>query len=50
MTQFPVPSDHAILVGGLPRFLELEQGAEVGANLILAGDLVQFTNAPTTVA
>ena len=46
MTQFPVPSTWSILVGGLPRFLEFEQGAEVGAALILPGDLVRFTNAP----
>lgn len=48
MTQYPVPADHAILVGGYGavRFLEFEQGAEVGVNLILPGDLVQFTNAP----
>ena len=43
MTQFPIPSDHAILVGGLPRFLEFEQGAETGAALIMPGDLVEFT-------
>ena len=46
MTQYPVPTTHSILVGGLPRFLEFEQGAEVGTALILAGDLVEFTNAP----
>lgn len=48
MTQYPVRSDHAILVGGYGavRFLEFEQGAEVGANLILPGDLVQFTSPP----
>ena len=43
MTQFPVPTTWSILVGGLPRFLEFEQGAEVGAALILPGDLVEFT-------
>lgn len=46
MTQYPVPANHAILVGGLPRFLEFEQGTETGAALILAGDLVEFTNPP----
>jgi len=46
MTQYPVPATHAILVGGLPRFLECVQGAEIGEHLILAGDLVQYTNAP----
>lgn len=44
MTVYPVPSDHSILVGGLPRFLEGIQGAEVGAALILAGDLVEYTS------
>ena len=44
MTQYPVPATHAILVGGLPRFLEFEQGAETGTALILPGDLVEFTN------
>jgi hypothetical protein len=46
MTQFPVPSDHSIIVGGYGsrRWLEYQQGAEVGAALILAGDLVEFTN------
>ena len=46
MTQYPVPTTWSILVGGLPRFMEFEQGAEVGAALILPGDLVEFTNAP----
>jgi len=48
MTQYPVRSNHSILVGGYGavRFLEFEQGAETGVNLILPGDLVQFTNAP----
>lgn len=48
MTQFPVPSDHSIVVGGYEaiRFLEFEQGAEIGAALILPGDLVEFTNPP----
>ncbi len=46
MTQYPIPATHAILVGGLPRFLEFEQGTETGAALILAGDLVEFTNPP----
>ena len=46
MTQYPVPANHAILVGGLPRFLEFEQGTETGTALILPGDLVEFTNPP----
>ena len=46
MTQYPVPTTHSILVGGLPRFLEFEQGAETGTALILPGDLVEFTNPP----
>lgn len=45
MTQFPIASNHSILVGGLPRFLEFEQGAEVTTALILPGDLVEFTSA-----
>lgn len=46
MTQYPIPSNHAILVGGYGavRFLEFEQGTEVGAALILPGDLVEFTS------
>lgn len=44
MTQYPIPATHAILVGGLPRFLEFEQGAETGTALILPGDLVEFTS------
>ena len=43
MTQYPIPATHSILVGGLPRFMEFEQGAEVGTALILTGDLVEFT-------
>ena len=45
MTQYPVPADHAILVGGYGavRFLEFEQGDETGDALILPGDLVEFT-------
>ena len=45
MTQFPVPSTNSIVVGGYGsvRWLEYEQGAEVGTALILAGDLVEFT-------
>lgn len=46
MTQYPVRATHAILVGGLPRFYEFEQGAELTTALILAGDLVEFTNPP----
>ena len=46
MTQYPVPTTHSILVGGVPLFMEFEQGAEVGAALILPGDLVEFTNPP----
>ena len=46
MTQYPIKSTHAILVGGLPRFLEFEQGAELTTALILPGDLVEFTNPP----
>jgi len=44
MTQYPVPTTASILVGGLPLFMEFEQGAEVGTALILPGDLVEFTN------
>ncbi len=46
MTQFPVPSTNSIVVGGYGsvRWLEYEQGAEVGDALILAGDLVEFTS------
>lgn len=46
MTQYPVKATHGILCGGVPLFLEFEQGTEVGAALILAGDLVEFTNPP----
>jgi len=46
MTEYPVKATHAILCGGLPRFLEFNQGAEVTTALILAGDLVEFTNPP----
>jgi len=46
MTQYPVRATHGILVGGVPLFLEYEQGAEVGGALILPGDLVEFTNPP----
>ena len=48
MTQFPVPSTNSIVVGGYGsvRWLEFEQGAEVGAALIMPGDLVEFTNPP----
>ena len=44
MTQYPVPTTFSILVGGLPLFMEFEQGTETGAALILPGDLVEFTN------
>jgi hypothetical protein len=47
MTQYPIKATHAILVGGLPRFLEFEQGAELTTALILPGDLVEFTSPPT---
>jgi hypothetical protein len=43
MTQYPVPTTHSILVGGLPLFMEFE-AAESSA--ILPGDLVQFNNPP----
>jgi hypothetical protein len=43
MTQFPVPTTWSVLVGGLPRFLEFEQGTELTTALILPGDLVEFT-------
>lgn len=46
MTQYPIPATHAILVGGVPLFLEFEQGAEIGGALILPGDLVEFTSPP----
>ena len=46
MTQYPIKATHAILCGGLPRFLEFEQGAELTTALILPGDLVEFTNPP----
>lgn len=43
MTQYPVPTTHSIIVGGVPLYMEFEQGAETGAALILPGDLVEFT-------
>lgn len=48
MTQFPVPTKHSIVVGGYGsvRWLEYQQGAETGVDLIRPGDLVRFTNAP----
>lgn len=46
MTQYPIPATHAILVGGVPLFLEFEQGTELTTALILPGDLVEFTNPP----
>jgi len=42
MTQYPITATHAILVGGVPLFMEWEAAA---ASAILAGDVVQF-NAP----
>lgn len=49
MTQYPIPATHAILVGGYGavRWLEFEQGAEIGDALILPGDLVEFTSPGT---
>lgn len=44
MVVYPVPSTRSILVGGVPLFLEGIQGAETGGALILAGDLVQYTD------
>src|SRR4030042_175752 len=46
MTQYPIRATHAILCGGLPRFLEFEQGTELTTALILPGDLVEFTLPP----
>ena len=46
MTQYPLPTTHSIIVGGLPLYMEIEQGAETGDDLILPGDLVRFTDAP----
>ena len=39
MTQYPVPTTHSIVVGGLPLYLEFE-----AAENILPGDLVQFND------
>ena len=44
MTQYPIAPDNAIIVGGLPLYMEFEQGALTGDALILPGDLVEFTN------
>ena len=41
MTQYPVPTTHSILVGGVPLFMEFEQG---DGTAILPGDLVQFNS------
>ena len=41
MTQYPVPSSHSIVVGGLPLYMEFEAALSSG---ILPGDLVQFNN------
>ena len=41
MTQYPVKPSRAILVGGLPLFMEFEQGS---GTAILPGDVVEFTN------
>ena len=46
MTQYPVPTTRSIVVGGVPLYMEFEQGAETGDALILPGDLVEFTNPP----
>ncbi len=43
MTQYPVPSTHSIVVGGLPLYMEFEQGA---GTAILPGDVVEFTTPP----
>jgi len=39
MPQYPVPTTHSIIVGGLPLYLEFEAASE-----ILPGDLVQFNS------
>lgn len=41
MTQYPVPSSHSIVVGGLPLYMEFEHGSEVA---VLPGDLVEFVS------
>ena len=41
MTQYPVPTTRSILVGGVPLFMEFEQG---DGTAILPGDLVQFNS------
>lgn len=41
MTSFPVPSNHSIVVGGLPLYMEFEAAT---SSAILTGDLVQFNN------
>lgn len=44
MTQYPVPSSHSIVVGGLPLYMEIEAAS---GSAILPGDLVQFNNPGT---
>ena len=48
MPQYPVAPAHSIVVGTPSGILYMEflQGVEIGGNLILPGDLVQFTNPP----
>jgi len=41
MTQYPVAPSNAILIGGVPLFMEFEAATA----LILPGDVVQFNNA-----
>ena len=41
MTQWPVPTTHSIVVGGLPLYMEIEAAT---SSAILPGDLVQFNN------
>lgn len=41
MTSFPVPSNHSIVVGGLPLYMELEAAS---GSAILPGDLVQYNS------
>ena len=44
MAQYPVAAPNAILVGGVPLYMEFEAALN---SAILPGDLVQFNNAPT---
>lgn len=44
MTQWPVPTTHSIVVGGLPLYMEIEAAT---SSAILPGDLVQFNNPGT---